>query len=129
MELESLSYEEKEYLTEIFQLLTPEIYSSKEAKLKFRAYADTWMKEVRKRFEWTDLEIYQYTHTWLTNEEFGEWLVSRKTTLKSTKAEANCDCYYTISCFPEGRLCVSGRCTIVDGCGIFGSTECNGRCE
>ena len=76
-------------------------------------------------------DVYRYTHTWLTNDEFEEWLEFRKnSSFEATRAKVpNCECYYSIYCFfTEISSCNSGGCTVGGSCGVMGTTDCTGTC-
>ncbi|MDR0713195.1 MAG: bacteriocin fulvocin C-related protein [Bacteroidales bacterium] len=132
MELKSLSQEEKVYLTKLFQHVKPEIYSSESSNREFTAFADEWTNEVQNVLGWTELDVFRYTHTWFTNEEFEEWInyKQKSSTLKSTGEEPPCECYYSISCvWGFFELCEDGGCTINYNCGISSTSKCTGLCK
>lgn len=44
----------------------------------------------------------------------------------------NCECYYSLSCPGQSNSCEDdkGKCSHTrDGCGIFGTAHCTGRCS
>ena len=129
MGLNTLSEKEKEYLTVLFQKLSPSIYSSEEERIKFVEFSENWSYEVVDKFGWDPIDVYRYTHTWLMNEEFEQWYKVRKSqkNLKSTKSE--CDCYYSFFGCPGLGICHSSSCSVVYDCGVFGSTGCDGTCD
>jgi hypothetical protein len=131
MGLESLSVPEKEQIHKIYALLLPDIYVSKENRRKFNEFADKWTEESIMLFGWSLKDVFVYTHTWLTSEEVVVMMNSLPR-LKSTQAEDNCNCHYTIACpgFGFDWSCVTGGCKLKDGgCGIFGTTDCDGICK
>jgi hypothetical protein len=129
MKLEYLSNPEKEQLSKLYALISPDIYTSKENSQKFNEFADKWVEESIMLFGWTSKDIFLYTHTWLTIEET-EVMMNSLPRLKSTEVEPTCNCHYTIACSFGLWSCVTGRCKIKDGgCGIFGSIDCDGICE
>jgi hypothetical protein len=132
MELNTLSKSEKEYLTKLFQQAKPEIYSSEKEKIKFEKFADEWTHQVQDLFGWYDIDVFRYTHTWLTIDEFNKWFEIKKASskLKSMQAEVDCDCRYDIGCIWGLReTCVHGNCIPVGNCGILGTADCTGVCQ
>ncbi|MCL2738119.1 MAG: bacteriocin fulvocin C-related protein [Bacteroidales bacterium] len=130
MGLNTFSEMDKEYLTVLFKRITPDIYSSKEERIKFVGFSEEWTYEVVDKLGWDFVDVYRYTHTWLTNEEFDRWVELQRTTLKSTNAEVPCECYWDISCIWSFNPCrKSSGCKVTDGgCGIAGNTDCTGTC-
>ncbi len=45
----------------------------------------------------------------------------------------NCACYYSVYCETTpsagGNSCIDGGCTAVGGCGMFGGSNCTGKCQ
>ncbi len=50
--------------------------------------------------------------------------------LKVAPGTGSCNCYYTLSCLPDNQ-CIekAATCTASPGCGIMGTTNCDGKCE
>lgn len=48
-------------------------------------------------------------------------------------AVSNCSCYYSVYCettpHEGGNSCIDGGCKKVGGCGMFGGTNCSGKCK
>jgi hypothetical protein len=45
------------------------------------------------------------------------------------EGDKSCNCYYSLSCPGNGNSCIEGGCKKVDGCGLLGTTRCDGLCE
>jgi hypothetical protein len=72
MKSNDLSIDEKLHLSKLYDSATPEIYTSAEEKQRFNMFAQEWVNEAKDLLGWGDKEIYLYTHTYLTVEEFNE---------------------------------------------------------
>ena len=135
MGLETLSDIEKEYLTRIFSELTINLYFPKANTDKFIDIFDKWNYEVIDKLGWEKVDVFRYTHTWLTDEEFEQWYwqwheVKSSPRLKSTRAEKSCDCYASSGC-PGTQSCEKKYGCIQSNvkCGPFISIPCDGYCD
>jgi len=138
MGLDDLSAQEKEQLAKLYQLVTPEIYTTEINKKAFNEFAAVWVEETKQLLGWGDTEIFLYTHTWLTLEEVKKRIETLKTSTKFRTDDdpphgdvPNCMCYYSVYCIfsAKGFECVDGNCNVVDGCGVVGTSNCTGLCD
>jgi len=134
MGLEILSQKEKEQLTKLFQLVTPEIYQNEANRTKFNILANEWEKETKELLGWSDSEIFLHTHTWLTLEEI-EDVITRNMSYMGEVAfgrKPNCTCLYDTYCWFLSlgtETCAYGNCEEVLECGIVGNSNCKGLCK
>ena len=137
MGLNTLSKEEKEWLTIVFQRVTPNIYSSKKERLDFIDFSEKWTYEVIEKLGWEPVDVYRYTHTWMTNDEFEHWLDFKRNqestssgSTRDVQPKLPCECYWDISCLWALNYCEKDeKCTTTDGgCGVANTTNCNGHC-
>jgi len=134
IELNTLSEEEKEYLTDLYRQVTPVFYSSEKERVKVVEYYEKWKYEVMDKLGWERIDVYFYAETWFTYEEFWQWVEFKKnqqsSTLKSTRAELNCDCINASGCLWAGSLCSKGNCKVgVKKCGAAKNEDCTGLCD
>jgi len=140
MGLNTLSKEEKEYLTELFQWLTPSFYCPKTDNTEFDEFSEKWTYVVMDKFGWKYIDVVRYTHTWLTNEEFESTqfeernLSSRKSAeLETGLVPKSCTCRNDSHCnngitYPWRKCKTTTEC-ISSGtqCGALG-LQCTGLC-
>jgi len=137
MDLNTLTKEEKEWLTILYQRVTPNIYSSQSDKNEFIDFSLIWAYKAMEKFSWERIDLYRYTHTWMTNDEFDLWIETVKnqktsspdSTRGDVEPELPCVCYWDISCLWAWQDCKKGKCVETeDGCGILGTNKCTGDC-
>jgi hypothetical protein len=128
MGLESLSLAEKIHLSKLYDFATPEIYVSKEEKQRFNLF---WLDEAGDVFGWEAKDIFLYTHTYVTIEEFDKIETTTKAALKLKSAgkEEDCKCKHDIGCpWRPISYCEKGNCIVMDGCGPLSMYQCDELC-
>lgn len=131
---DSYSTEEKEEIINLFNHLKPEVYNNKRAKEEYNRFVDIWEAKMRTEFDWDDETLFFAVCTWMTRDEFiaSTGYDDVFVTKGNGDHNLNCNCRYTIYC--EGRLhgslCDHGSmCEEVGGCGVTGTSACNGVCR
>lgn len=128
-----LSESDKTHLRKLINYLQPYHYESDKGRIDFAGYAKRWEEEAKK-MGWDSAKVFFNTNTWLTEAEFKalrtKVLEAEKLNPQNNSAvEPSCSCSYDIYCWPN-RLCTGdGKCCETpDGCGVFGTSSCDGHC-
>lgn len=134
MTSEDYSSQEKVSINELFDSLSPKTYTSKTAKNEFLSFASCWEEKMRSVFNWDDERLFFTVCTWMNKVEFFESV--RIDELLTTKGNGDvnndCNCRYDIYCSSRisGEICDhDSNCDEVGGCGVFGTSSCNGVCK
>ncbi len=131
---------EKGILNEMISFLTPEHYTSLNSQFQNFAYLKE--TELRNAFGWDDAKVYIFTNSWMLEKEIEKYISAKQvagggsgggTTGGGTTDVNGCTCFYSYYCWIKGGgsgTCESGNCKRPPGgCGVFGSTNCDGKCK
>ena len=135
LESKTLSNSEKSAICELFDLLSPAICSNKEARRSFIEYAEVWETKMRELYGWDDRMLFYTVWTWMSQDEFFASVSSDEyieTKSQTDPKPIDCNCRYDVYC--DGRVhgerCDKGiLCEQVGGCGVLGTSSCNGVCK
>lgn len=86
-----------------------------------------WKHVAMNRLGWTELEVLEFTQTWLTLDE----LISLRPNIgASSGGQSDCECLKDWFCHPVNGDCVRRGCKRTrGGCGWIGNSDCLGRCN
>ncbi len=87
---------------------------------------ESWLEGGKNKFGWTEKFI--FNNFFIIGNSIDE-----STSYKFYYGGGGCECFYSMYCFfSNGGLgptdCVETSCSGIDGCGVFGNTECSGEC-
>lgn len=134
----SLSDAEYEDYVKLFNFMQPAHYESVNGIKILNAYAEKWMDIMVTKHFWGDEQLFEFSHIWMTKEEFtnavlSDNILTKGVSLPGMEEEVICNCIYSIYCKTSGlgSICHdSPSCKDGDeGCGIVGSSNCKGTCQ
>ena len=119
----------------LFDYLKPEHYDSMDRRKELIEFANRWSMLMRSKHGWDDEKIIVYSHIWMTLEEFTIAVLSdrnfeTKSITPGFDQIKNCECIYSAYCqlSAGGKICSESNCNRVEGCGILGTSTCDGVC-
>lgn len=133
-----LSDEEYEDYVKLFNFMQPVHYEDEKGVKLLNAYAEKWMETMVTKHFWGDDQLFEFSHIWMTKEEFtnavlSDNILTKSVSLPGLEAEVICNCIYSIYCKTSGlgSICHdSPSCKSGDEeCGIVGTSNCTGTCQ
>ena len=137
----SLSTIEVAKLEDLYRHLSPNLYQDENIRESFIVYAEKWRDRMIKDHGWNDDKIFFYVCTWMSHTEFqesvlldkiSEEIMSKGPIIPGTDQKKDCNCHYSYYCVSSGlgSTCDSGYpCNLAPGCGILGTSSCDGFCS
>lgn len=117
----------KNHLLKIKPLLTVQFFQEQgtvEQKAFMKEFEKKWFSEPIQRGEFTKDEL---LHA-VTAFGLGIKQIPGNSANANKVAPIGCSCYYSASC-DGSMLCMDGGCAQGGQCGIFGSSDCTGKCS
>lgn len=92
-------------------------------------YFFEWKNIAIKEFFWPKSFIMAtlYVGNKVIDKEGTLEIIEKDVKLK-TSTENDCECLYGVGCLPYGGTCYKGNCNNVIGCGLLGTSLCDGTC-
>lgn len=130
---------EKAILQNMITFLKPSHYATENQE--FIRYAQNQENILRNTYGWDDAKVYIFTNSWMLESEIQDYIVSKMNAPGGGGTSGggmgggslDCTCYYNYYCWLKGGgsgSCVSDGCSKANGgCGVFGTTNCDGRCK
>ncbi len=137
----NLSYDEKQILNNLIDYLKPEHYTSLNAE--FQQFANSKETILRNTYGWDDAKVYIFTNSWMLDSEIADYIHTKMLAPGTGGNHGGggngggglknpCNCYYGYYCWIKGGgsgSCITGECNKPKGgCGVFGFTNCDGKC-
>jgi hypothetical protein len=124
----------------LINFLKPEHYTT--LNTEFLQYANSKESILRNTYGWDDAKVYTFTNSWMLESEILDYLATAVSINPGSHGGGGnggggttnaCTCYYNYYCYIKGGLggsCVSNNCNKPNGgCGVFGTTNCDGKCQ
>ena len=127
LESDALSDAEKQEIKKLFDVLGANVYKSPRKMKKFESFAQTWADGVVSQYGWDKTKLFYTVCTWMTEDEFNKSALSEIGIKDIPPGQEKCTCIYSIGC-GAGFTCNKVSCQQIVGCGIAGTSNCNGRC-
>lgn len=133
----SLSTAEKDHINTAYNYLQPSMFDGESNISALKTWAEAWKAYGVSKFGWSAEYCYLIAGTWLTPQEIDKYKAYRYNNSSggglSTGPNASgidCECYYSLSCSVlDDGSCIDGGCNKKIGCGVFGTSNCTGRCK
>ena len=133
-----LNSNEKAILNEMINYLIPEHYTTLNAE--FQDYANAKELVLRNTYGWDNAKVYIFTNSWMLESEILDYIALKANGGGGSHGGSGggngrnpCTCYYSYYCWIKGGAsgsCVTGTCDKPNGgCGVFGNTKCDGKCQ
>lgn len=132
-----LNTNEKAILYQMITYLQPAHYTT--LNNEFKIFSHEREIILRNIHGWDNAKVYIFTNSWLLESEIIDYIAMKASGGSHGGGGANppksndCTCYYGYYCWIKGGgsgSCVTGSCNKPNGgCGIFGTTNCDGKCE
>lgn len=135
----NLTLNEKAILQEMITFLKPDHYTT--LNQEFQQYAKAKETILRNTYGWDDAKVYIFTNSWMLESEIQEYILQKLNGPGGGGTSGggmgggslDCTCFYSYYCWLKdggSGSCVSDGCSKTNGgCGVFGSTNCDGRCK
>lgn len=135
---EHLNSGEKAILNDLINFLKPAHYE--DLNSEFNQFANVKESILRTNFAWDDAKVFIFTNSWMLETEILNYIAAKAmpgggvgSGGGNPSAGNPCTCYYSYYCWIKGGgngICESSYCNKSNGgCGVFGTTNCNGICK
>jgi hypothetical protein len=133
-----LNSNEKAILNQMIAYLVPDHYTTLNAE--FQDFSHSKETILRNTYGWDDAKVFIFSNSWMLESEILDYIAMKASGGGGHGGGGvggvgtnSCTCYYGYYCWIKGGgsgTCVTGNCTKPNGgCGVFGTTNCDGKCQ